>query len=139
LLAARANQPEVMQALIAGGADPRLKAQDGSTLLMAAAGSGHLAVVQYAYQFDQDVKAVNTTGATVLHAAVSFTASRATQQQICEVIEFLAGKGAPLDEKDRRGRTPLEIADVLPIDKAVELLTHLIEASGAKPKTPSAR
>ena len=28
--------------LIAGGADPKLKAQDGTTLLMAAAGSGHI-------------------------------------------------------------------------------------------------
>ena len=72
MLAARANQLEVMRALIAGGADPKLKAQDGSTLLMAAAGSGHVEVVKYAYEFDQDVKAV-TNGSTVMHASVTGT------------------------------------------------------------------
>ena len=48
MVAAKANQPEVMRALVAGGADPKLKAQDGSTLLMAAVGSGHVEAVQYA-------------------------------------------------------------------------------------------
>ena len=50
-----------------------------------------------------------------------------------------ADKGVPLDEKNARGRTPIDIADVLPIDKAVELLTDLIIKSGAKPKNPSKR
>ena len=40
MLAARANQLEVMKALVEAGADPKLSAQDGSTLLMAAANSG---------------------------------------------------------------------------------------------------
>ena len=47
MLAARANQLEAMRALIADGADPAVKAQGGSTLLMAAAGSGHLEIVKY--------------------------------------------------------------------------------------------
>jgi hypothetical protein len=55
------------------------------------------------------------------------------------VIRFLAEKGAKLDEKDRTGRTPISIADTLPIDKGVELLTQLIIKSGATPKTPSRR
>jgi uncharacterized protein len=139
LMAAKANHVEAMKALIAGGADTKLKAQDGTTLLMAAAGSGHIDAVKYAYQFDQDVNAKTTTGATIIHATVTGTLGPATQPEICEVIQFLADKGAPLDEKDARGRTPISIADVLPIDKAVELLTALIEKSGAKPKIPSAR
>ena len=56
MLAAKANQVETMKALIAGGADPKLKAQDGSTLLMAAAGSGHIEAVKLAFEYDQDVK-----------------------------------------------------------------------------------
>ena len=39
LFAARANHVDVMKALVAAGADPSLKAQDGTTLLMAAAGA----------------------------------------------------------------------------------------------------
>jgi ankyrin repeat protein len=140
MMAAKANQEAIMKALIEHHADPKLKAQDGTTLLMAAAGSGHVGVVKYAYQFDQDVKAANNTGETIIHETVSGTLGPlATQADICEEIQFLADKGAPLDEKNARGRTPMDIADILPIDKAVELLTSLILKSGAKPVHPSNR
>ena len=139
MMAARANQEEMMKLLIEHGADPKLKAQDGSTLLMAAAGSGHVGAVKYAFQFDQDVKAATDTGDTIMHASVTGTTAFATQLEICEVVQFLADKGVPLDEKNARGRTPIDVADVLPIDKAVELMTDLIIKSGAKPKTPSKR
>ena len=59
-----------MRALVAGGADPKLKAQDGSTLLMAAVGSGHVEAVKYAYELDSDVKAMTTTNSTLMHASV---------------------------------------------------------------------
>ena len=139
MVAAKANHPDAMRALIAGGADPKLKAQDGTTLLMSAVGSGHVEAVQYAYELDPDVKAVTTTNSTVMHASVLGTMQNSTQPEICKVIQFLADKGAPLDEKDGRGRTPIDLADILPIDKAVDLLTDLIKKSGATPKTPSKR
>jgi len=50
------------------------------------------------------------------------------------VIHFLAAHGAPLDETDKRGRTPLFYAKLPPIDKAVTLLHDLIIKSGAQPK-----
>jgi hypothetical protein len=74
-----------------------------------------------------------------MHAAVSGTLGVSTQAKICEVIAFLAEKGAKLDEKDRTGRTPIAIADILPIDKGVELLTELILKSGATPKARTMR
>ena len=74
---------------------------------------------------------------------VTGTTLNATQPEICEVVQFLADKGAPLDEKDARGRTPIAITDVLPIDKAVDMLTQLILKSGAnrrfRPKVEAAR
>jgi ankyrin repeat protein len=139
MIAARANHPAVMKALVAGGADPKLKAQDGTTLLMSAAGSGHVEAVQYTYELDSDVKAMTATNSTVMHASVAGSMQNSTQLEICKVIQFLADKGAPLDEKDGRGRTPIDVADILPIDKAVDLLTDLIKKSGATPKTPSKR
>ena len=139
MVAAKANHVDAMRALIAAGADPKLKAQDGSTLLIAAAGSGHLEPVQYAYELDPEIKAVTDTKSTVIHAAVTFTMTNSTQPEICRVIQFLADKGAALDEKDARGRTPIEIADRLPIDKAVDLLTELIVKSGATPKSRTKR
>ncbi len=52
MLAARFDHPDIMHALMDAGADAAIKAQDGSTLLIAAASSGHLDAVQYAWQLD---------------------------------------------------------------------------------------
>ena len=139
MLAARTNHLDVMHALIDAGADPMLKAQDGSTLMMAAAGSGHVEIVQYAYELNPDVKSVTETKQAVMHSAVTGTMQVSTQPEICKVIQFLADKGAELDPLDANGRTPIIIADVLPIDDAVSLLTKLILATGAKPHVASKR
>jgi ankyrin repeat protein len=139
LLAARANHEDVMRALVAAGADPKLKAQDGTTLLMSAASSGHIETVRYAYELDPDVKAVTDTGRTVMHASVFGSMLISTQPEVCKVVQFLADKGADLDPSDSTGRTPIMIADLLPIDKAVDLLTKLIKESGNVPKVPTRR
>jgi hypothetical protein len=65
--------------------------------------------------------------------------STSTQPEICKVVQFLADKGATLDPVDANGRTPIIIADVLPIDMAVELLTKLIKATGAEPHVKTKR
>jgi uncharacterized protein len=135
MAAARANQPEAMRALVAGGADPKLKAGDGSTLLMMAAGSAHVEAVKYAYELDPDTQALNDQKATVMHAAVTGTAGT-PQPEICKVVEFLASKGAPLNTKDARGRTPFEICDPIPLDQVQDVLSRLIVAAGGEaPKT----
>jgi ankyrin repeat protein len=142
LLAARAGQIEAMKMLLNAGADPKAKAPDGASFLMASVGSAKVQAVKFAYEYDNDVKVVTSTGATLMHASVSGTANGATQEaqeRVCEVIRFLAEKGAPVDEKNAAGRTPIDLADGLPIDKAVDLFTELIIKSGAKPKSPSKR
>jgi len=95
--------------------------------------------VKYAYELAPQIEGVSETGSTVMHAAVTGTLGISSQAEICEVIRFLAEKGAKLDEKDGRGRTPIDVADILPIDKAVELLTELILKSGATPKVTTRR
>jgi ankyrin repeat protein len=139
MVAAKANHPDIVTALVAAGADPKLKAQDGSTLLMSAVGSGHVEVVKVAYELDPDVKVVTSTGATLMHASVTGTMASSTQPEICKVIQFLADKGAALDEKDGRGKTPMDLATPLPIDQAVDLFEKLIIASGSTPKSPFKR
>jgi uncharacterized protein len=135
MLAAKADHVDVMRALVAAGADAKLKAQDGTTVLSAAAGSGHLDAVQYAFELNPDIKVASAlTGATLMHAAVQGTAAAATEDQICEVIRFLAAHGAPLDETDSYGRTPLFYAKLTSIDQGVTLLHDLIIQSGAQPK-----
>ncbi len=137
--AAKANHEDVMRALVKAGADPKVKAQDGTTLLMAAAGSGHVEVVKYAYELSPDINAMTDSKRTAMHASVLGSMQTSTQPEICKVVQFLADKGAELDPVDANGRTPLILADFLPIDKAVELLTKLIEQTGAKPKTATKR
>jgi ankyrin repeat protein len=140
--AARGNHIDAMKLLVAAGADPKLSGQDGTTLLMSAVGSGKPAVVKFTYPLDSRIDVVTDSGATLIHASVTGTANGATQSaqnDVCEVIQFLADKGAKLDERDKSGHTAIELADRLPIDKAVDLLTALIIKSGATPKTPSLR
>jgi ankyrin repeat protein len=137
MVAARANQVDVMRVLVAGGADPARQADNGTTLLMFGA-AGKLEAVKYAYELDPHVDVVNKVGQTPIHAALGGGVQR-TQDEICQVIQFLADKGAKLDELDEAGRTAISIADFQPIDKAVDLLTALIVKSGGTPKIPSKR
>ena len=79
------------------------------------------------------------TGSTAVHASVTGTGQTSTQPEIAKVVQFLADKGADLDVKDNRGRTPIAIADILPLDTVVDLLTKLIIKSGRTPQTVTKR
>ena len=137
MLAARGDHEDVMRALVSSGADPTLRAQDGSNVLIAAASGARMKTFGYAYEIDPHVDVVTTTGNTIMHVAVGLNGR--TQPEVCEVIQFLADHGAKLDEMNGAGRTPIAVADNLPVDMAVDLLTKLITARGEKPKIPSKR
>jgi ankyrin repeat protein len=137
MMAARGDHEPVMRALIEAGADPHLKAQDGTTLLMAAASGAKLKTFTYAYEIDPNVDALTASGNTIMHVAVGLNGR--TQPEVCEVIQFLADHRAKLDEMNGAGRTPIAIADGLPVDLAVDLLTKLLAARGETPKIPSKR
>ena len=49
-----------------------------------------------------DVNAANDLGNTAMHYAAQTGANR--------IVEYLAGKGARLDIKNKQGRTPLDVA-----------------------------
>jgi len=134
LLAAKYNQVEVMRVLIDAGADTKLKAQDGTTLFLAAAGSGHVEVAKFAYQFDKDVKAVDGLGFTAMHESVSGTGRLATQPELTELVQFLADVGVPMDEVDSRGRTPIQVGDGAPLDQPIQRMADIIIDRGGKPR-----
>jgi hypothetical protein len=114
MMAARGDREDVMRALVAAGADPALKAQDGSNVLMAAASGARMKTFAYAFEIDPNVSVVTTTGNTIMHVAVGLNGR--TQPEVCEVIQFLADHGAKLDELNGAGRTPIAVADNLPVD-----------------------
>ncbi|HUC75986.1 MAG TPA: ankyrin repeat domain-containing protein [Vicinamibacterales bacterium] len=137
MMAARGDHEDVMRALVAAGGNPNLKAQDGTSVLMAAAAGARLATFKYAYEIDPNVDGMTTAGDTIMHVAVAINGR--TQAEVCEVIQFLADHGAELDALNNAGRTPIAIADNLPVDLAVTLLTKLIVSRGGVPKIPSKR
>ena len=108
-----------------------MKADDGASLLLAAAASGRVAAAKYAFEFDKDVKAVDNSGRTAMHAAVS--GGGATQTEMTELVQYLADIGVPLDEKDGRGRTPIQTGDVIPFDMPIQRMADIIVSRGGTP------
>jgi ankyrin repeat protein len=124
LLAAKFLEPEIMQALISGGADPKLTMPDGATALMLAAGmdsptnedrrgvnvidfgklepdSKVLPAVMAALEEGGGISAASNTGDTALHSAVT--------HRYETVIQFLADHGANVNARNKKGITPLGV------------------------------
>jgi ankyrin repeat protein len=114
-IAAMSGLADVMQLLADAGADPTLMTADGTTPLMAASGVGRvlaesrvtheasLAAARLAAELGADVNATNAAGDTALHGAAHIRADA--------LVQFLADRGAVLDVKNRRGETPLMVAE----------------------------
>ncbi len=139
MMAARVNRPDIMKVLVEAGANPRLHATDGSTLLMAAASGGHIESVRYSFELDPDIKAMTDRKETVMHAAMIGTRRYATEAEVTEMVKFLADNGAELDTYDINNRTPIALAKIIPLDTTIDMLTKMIIASGSTPKPSKAR
>ena len=123
LLAAKFVESEIMQALLAGGADPKFTMPNGATAVMLAAGvdtrnngdrrginvidygkpepeSKVLPAVEVAFKAAGDANAVDREGDTALHAAVT--------HHYESVVEFLASHGADVNTRNQANLTPLE-------------------------------
>jgi len=133
LRAAKSGDIEMMRALVAGGADPKIAMGNGTNALLFAAGLGWRNGSPAAPSYDQgsdeeaveaigfllalgfDIKGTNDTGDTALHAAISGRGSEA-------IIKFLVEKGADPEAKNKRGQTPMAIATTKGDDAITSLL-----------------
>jgi ankyrin repeat protein len=134
LRAAKSGDIEMMRALVAGGADPKIAMPNGgANALLFAAGLGWRNGSPAAPSYDQgsdeeaveairfllglgfDVQSTNENGDTALHAAVSGRGSEA-------VIAFLISRGANPEAKNKRGQTPLSLATAKGNDAITNLL-----------------
>ena len=116
LIAARANEVAIMRELLAHGADPNVPMNLGTTPLMAAAGLGllpgitrseeanALEAVKLIVELGADVNAVNEDGDTALHGA-------AWRHHADSIVTYLVDHGANMNAKNKRGWTPLVIAE----------------------------
>jgi ankyrin repeat protein len=117
LLAAMAADVDVMRLLVEHGANPGVTASDGTTPLMVAAGLGRylaesrvtearaLPAVALALELGSDINGVNEAGNTALHGAAYIKANT--------IVRYLAEHGARLDVANKRGQTPLAMADTV--------------------------
>lgn len=121
-LAAVSADADLMRILVRAGADLKLRSEDGSTPLIAAAMAGCSGTCAYAelnrdneedlrnafeavkaaVEAGADVNAVNADGQTAMHAA-AFTGADA-------VVQYLADHGAAVDVPDKNGETPWSMA-----------------------------
>jgi ankyrin repeat protein len=126
LLAAKFLEPEVMQALIAVGADSKLTMPNGSTALMVVAGinsatnedrrginvidygkiepeSRVIPAIMEALDAGAGINAANDAGDTALHAAVT--------HRYETVIRYLVDHGADVNARNLQGLTPLRLVE----------------------------
>jgi ankyrin repeat protein len=112
--AARSADLELMRFLLDKGADPKLANKDGLTALMLASGIGWndhvrgteaqaLEAVQLCVEKGLDIKTATEKGDTALHGAAERGAD--------EIVKYLVEKGANPSAKNKRGLTPLDIAN----------------------------
>jgi uncharacterized protein len=104
-----------MRVLAAAGADPARGNREKTTPLMAAAGVGRILAeslvmtgsaakaAMLAWELGGDVNAVNATGDTALHGAAHIRADA--------LVQFLVERGADINVRNKRGETPLTIAE----------------------------
>jgi ankyrin repeat protein len=140
LMAAKSDDVPLMRTLLDVGADPSLTTNRGTTALMAAAGVGiwapgenpgtqdeALAAVKLALEVGGGkVNDIDQDGETALHGAVY-------RGGAIPVIQFLIDKGATLDVKNKKGWTPVIVADGVEYTPAV--LKRYPEAAALLRKT----
>ena len=115
LLAAMDADVEVMRRLAAAGADTRAATDENTTPLMVAAGLGQVPAetrvtgdgaveaVRLVLELGGDVNDLNQAGRTALHGAAHIRSDA--------IVQLLVERGAPVNAEDRRGITPLMIAE----------------------------
>ncbi len=62
------------------------------------------------------------------------TGNLATQPELTELVQYLADIGVPLDEPDKRGRTPIQVGDVFPLDQPIQRMADIIISRGGTPR-----
>ncbi len=97
LMAAGMGSDDLMKALVAAGARPDFRSDDGTDVVLAAVTSGKLAAVQYAVSIHPDL-----SDPSVMRAAVL----RAKAGESLTIVHYLAQQGAVLDGKGPQGQTP---------------------------------
>jgi len=112
LLAAEKGATSIMQMLVDAGADTKVRAADGTNIVLAAASGGKLAALELALRLEPDPNTTNADGQTLLHLLLGGEARTDTEatNEIAAMMKLLADKGARIDIRNRAGQTPTDVA-----------------------------
>src|SRR6185437_3695002 len=102
MFAAEAGSAPAMKALVEAGAKVSVKAPDGTTVALLAAGSGNLDAMKYVLELDPDLTAIGPDHRSIMHYAIA----NKNPDTAIPMLQYLADKGAKLDEKNEKGDTP---------------------------------
>jgi ankyrin repeat protein len=116
-----------VRTLLARGADPNARDEEGRTPLFSAVLGGSLALLGLLLESKADVNARDAHGSTALHVAA--------EEVLPEAAALLIGRGADVNAQDEEGNPPLSRA-VKSARGRYEVVRLLLEA-GAKDDIPN--
>ena len=138
MIAARANQLDVMKLLVAAGADPQLRADNGSTTLMYAR-RGEICRRSCTRTRSTRTSMWSTSPARRRSTRRSAAERRGRRTKSSRSFNSSPTRAPSSTSSTPRDARPIAIADIGPIDKAVDLLTALILKSRQYAEDPSKR
>jgi ankyrin repeat protein len=107
LIAAQAGQVAVMQRLVAGGANPAFVAENGVTVVLAAASGQSAAALEQALVLAPNANVADAKGTTPLHLVLG----GGMHGQLAPMLRVLAAHGARPDAANKKGTTPAQMAE----------------------------
>ena len=116
-----------VRTLLARGANPDARDEDGRTPIFSALLGGSVALLGLLLESKADVNARDSLGATALHVAA--------EEVLPEAATLLIGRGADVDLQDEEGNTPLGRA-VFSARGRYDVVRLLLK-SGASPDVPN--
>lgn len=117
MAAAYQGEAEICKNLRKAGAKLEMKDSKGNTVLSLAALNKKISSVNYLCDQGANLQVQNNSGKFLIHQAVSVAG-------VTPVVDYLLGKGADVNVKDKSGDTPIMIA----IDnRDIPMVKHLVE------------
>lgn len=109
-LAVEQGVPEIMQILVAAGADTKFSIEDGTNLVLAAATTDP-ATLEQAFRLAPNMNVTNKRGQTPLLSLMNGASYLPiTNPQLHELFKVLSKHGARIDIADAKGQTPADLA-----------------------------